>query len=70
MSEPHQTSVGSRERERPARHLDLPCRVGRAHSEQEAAERLIRFYRESVARGSRLWRRCQRASANTVRAIW
>jgi hypothetical protein len=58
MSEPHQTSVGSRERERPARHLDLPCRVGRAHSEQEAAERLIRFCRwESVQLGG--WRTSQ-----------
>ena len=50
MSEPHQTSVGSRERERPARHLDLPCRVGRAHSEQEAAARTdARLCRRSFA---------------------
>jgi hypothetical protein len=42
MSEPHQNSVGSRKRERPAGHLDLPCRAGRGTSEQVAAERLIR----------------------------
>jgi hypothetical protein len=29
-------------RERPAGHLDLPCRAGRANRKQEAAERLIR----------------------------
>jgi hypothetical protein len=39
MSEPHQTSVGSRERERPEQALDLRCRVGRGHSEQAAATR-------------------------------
>jgi hypothetical protein len=40
MSEPHQTSMGSRKRERPAGHLDLPCRASRGTSEQVAAERL------------------------------
>jgi hypothetical protein len=38
MSEPHQTGVGSRNRERPAGHLDRPCRAGRGGSEQAAAE--------------------------------
>jgi hypothetical protein len=34
MSEPHQTSMGSRG-DRPAGHLDLPCRAGRGTSEQK-----------------------------------